>query len=343
MTIQLNTLFVVREGAFVGKDHEAVVVKDDGHTIVKVPLHHLDGIVCFGNVAVSPYLLHALMEGGSSCAYFSANGRFLGRAEGLGGRSLEVRRAQFRIAEQPGASREIVRSVIAAKVANSRTYLQHASRDSDVPEDSAVLGEAAEHMSRLLHSVRSRETVEELRGLEGAAARDYFGAFASVIKVDRDVFGMIGRSRRPPRDPINAMLSFGYSLLMRDCAGACAAVGLEPALGFLHEPRPGRLGLALDLMEELRTPVVDRLVVRLVNRRQVSPDSFVQEGGPAVRLKDDARKLFLAEYQKAKQGSLRHEYLDQQITWQQLPHIQARLLARVLRGDLETYPAFRLQ
>lgn len=342
MSVQLNTLFVTTENASLYKDHETVVVKVDGEKRMQVPLLHLGSVVCLRPTYVSPELLAACSESGVHVAFFSHGGRFLARVEGLPGGNVLLRRQQYRAADDAAQSLSISRAVVLGKLTNARQFLLHARRDA-ADDRKDALGTACDRLAQYIQRLGSATAVDEVRGIEGIAAKDYFGVFNLLIKRDQETFCFEGRSRRPPRDRVNALLSFGYALLMQDCTAATCGVGLDPAVGYLHEDRPGRLGLALDLMEELRVPVVDRLVLALINRGQVSAEDLAQDLSGGWRLTDEARKRFLVAYQESKQGAVRHEFLAQDTTWGQVAHLQARLLARTLRGDLALYPPFSIR
>ncbi|EYF05344.1 type I-C CRISPR-associated endonuclease Cas1c [Chondromyces apiculatus] len=342
MNLHLNTLFVTAERALLHKEHETVVVKIDGEVKAQLPMLHLASVVCFGRATVTPDLMAALAEAGVHVAFLSPTGRFLARVEGLPGGNVLLRRQQYRAADDPTRTLAIARSMVVGKLSNARQFLLHARRDAP-PDARDTLAAAADRLALFLRSAPTAETLDALRGTEGAAAREYFGAFNALIKRNPETFQFAGRSRRPPLDPLNALLSFGYVLLMQDCAAAATGVGLDPAVGYLHEERPGRLALALDLMEELRAPIVDRLVFALVNRGQMSATDFVHEPAGGCRLTDDARKRFLVAYQESKRAELRHPFLEQDTTYTQVPHLQALLLARTLRGDLPVYPPFAIR
>lgn len=342
MSVQLNTLFVTTENASLYKDHETVVVKVDGEKRMQVPLLHLGSVVCLRPAYVSPELLAACSEQGVHVAFFSHGGRFLARVEGLPGGNVLLRRQQYRLADDEVQSLGIARAIVLGKVTNARQFLLHARRDA-VDERKEFLGGVCSRLAQYIHRLADSVAIDEVRGIEGIAAKDYFSVFNLLIKRGEEAFSFGGRSRRPQRDRVNALLSFGYALLMQDCAAASCGVGLDPAVGYLHEDRPGRLGLALDLMEELRIPVVDRLVLALINRGQMEPEDLSQDPSGGWRLTEDARKRFLVAYQEAKQGTVRHEFLKQDTTWGQVAHLQARLLARTLRGDLAIYPPFSIR
>lgn len=342
MTTLLNTLFVSAEGASVHRDHETLVVRVDGEVRLRIPLIHVSGVVVFGPAWVSPEAMHAVVEQGGAVSFLSPTGRFLTRAEGIPGGSVQLRRAQYRASESSQASLEISRSMVAGKVYNARVLLQRAAREAE-GERGDRFGVAADELLARLREIERCESLEMLRGLEGLAARQYWETFDGLIKKQRDGFSFVQRSRRPPGDRVNALLSFGYALLMHDCVAACASAGLDPAVGFLHEDRPGRLSLALDLMEELRVPVVDRLVLALINREQLRPTDLVEEPSGGWVLTKSGRKTFLTAWQDAKRNTFQHPFLEQEVTWQRLPVIQAMLLARHLRGDLDRYPPFLLK
>lgn len=343
MTLQLNTLYVTSDGAYLSKDHETVVVSVDGKPKVQIPILHLKSVAIFGRALVSPELMAALIEANVYLAYFSPNGRFLARVEGVPGGNVVLRRAQFRTADDEKKTRAIAAAIVAGKLANSRHYLMHARRDASDESRKERIAESCEKLAMLLDQLPRAETLDQIRGIEGAGAKEYFGVFGDLIKRNDDAFCFHGRSRQPPKDRINSLLSFGYALLMQDCSAAAAGVGLDPAVGYLHEDRPGRLSLALDLMEELRAPVVDRLVLALVNRGQVGPDDLKEEASGGWRLTDAGRKSFLVAYQEAKQAEVRHELIEEATRWGRVPHLQALLMARTLRGDLEVYPPFAVR
>lgn len=339
MSSLLNTLYVTTDGAQLYKDHETALVKVNGERKLQVPLLHLSSIVCMGPIYVSPELMAACAEAGIHIAFFSPTGRFLARVEGMPGGNVLLRRQQLRCADDHARTLRIACSIVLGKISGARQFLLHARRDA-IPDRKDDLEFAANRMAIHATELPTARDLDTLRGLEGIAAKDYFAVFNLLIKRDEPAMAFNGRSRRPPRDPVNALLSFGYALLMQDCAGALAGIGLDPAVGFLHEERPGRLALALDLMEELRCPVVDRLVLALINRGQLGPEDFQQDEGGGYRLQDEARKRFLVAYQENKKTDVLHPFLEQRIAWGRVPQVQAQLLARTLRGDLDDYPPF---
>ena len=343
MTLQVNTLYVTTEGAWVHKEQDTVVVSVNKERRAQVPMIHLAAVACFGRVMMSPDLMAALLEAGIHVAFFSATGRFLARVEGMPGGSVVLRRLQHRAADSADKSLALARSFVIGKIANGRQFVLHARRDAPSQERKDRLDGAAEQMALLLRQAAAVDTIDSLRGVEGGAAKEYFGIFKDLVKRSEEAFEFRSRSRHPPRDRINALLSFGYALLMHDCSAALVGVGLDPAIGFLHEDRPGRLSLALDLMEELRAPIVDRLVISLINRGQIAADDLSEDAAGAWRLTDPARKQFLVVYQEVKQATIQHAFLEQDAPWGRVAHLQALLLARTLRGDLDAYPPFSVR
>ncbi len=335
-----NTLFVTTAGAYLAKDGEAVAVRVDQETRMRVPIHTLGGIVCFGQIGFSPYLLGLCGERGVTVSFLTESGRFLARLQGPVSGNVLLRREQYRRADDPVGSAAIVRAILAAKLANSRTVLLRALRDRPEHPGADALRSAASRLAQHLRSLTPDLTVDGLRGLEGSAARAYFEAFDVLLVQQKDSFFLHDRSRRPPLDNMNALLSFIYTLLRHDFTAALEAVGLDPAVGFLHRDRPGRPGLALDLMEEMRAYLADRLALSLVNLNQVRPAGFRQGESGGVAMDSDTRKAVLVAYQKRKNEEIVHPFLGEKTTLGLLPHLQAALLARTLRGDLDGYPSF---
>jgi CRISPR-associated protein Cas1 len=343
MTTHANTLYVQTPGAYLGKDGETVRVKVEGQVKLTVPLHHLEGIVCFGRVNMSTSLMAVAADRDLTISFFSEQGRFQSRVVSATSGNVLLRREQYRRADQPEACLRIARSIVAAKIQNSRNNLLRGGRESDVPEDADTLKRAANHLANSLDTLSRAETLDSARGCEGDAARAYFGSFNKLIRQQREAFSMTGRSRRPPLDPLNALLSFVYSVLTHEMAGALESVGLDPAVGFLHVDRPGRLSLALDLLEEFRALLADRLVLSLINLKQVRPDGFEIQPGGAVQMDAATRKTLLTALTQRKRDEITHPVLGDKVRIGLLPHIQARLLARHIRGDLEDYPALVLK
>lgn len=341
MKRHLNTLYVTTPGSYLHKEGEAAVVEVDGETRAHLPLHNLAGIVAFGNVLVSPYLLGASAKRGVAVTFLSHHGRFLARVEGPTSGNVLLRREQYRRADDPRHSRELARAFLVGKIANTRVVLMRAARDDDGVA-SAVEG-CTQRLKLYLSQLDSGRDLDDLRGIEGAAALEYFRVFADLVRHQRDDFPFSGRNRRPPRDPLNALLSFLYTLVRHDVSSALEGVGLDPAVGFLHRDRPGRPSLALDLMEELRPWLADRLALTLVNRRQVNASDFETTETGGVWLTEAGRKTVLVAYQKRKDDEIVHPFLEEATTVGLVPHLQALLLARHLRGDLDGYPPLLLR
>jgi CRISP-associated protein Cas1 len=340
MKRHLNTLFVATQGAYLAKEGEAVVVRVQKQTTLRVPIHTLGGIVCFGNVACSPFLLGLCGERGVAVSFLTESGRFLARAHGFTPGNVLLRRAQYRAADDPAGAAAVARMVVAGKIANSRAVLLRAGRDHAERVEPGGLRGGLAVLERCLAACRSAASLDELRGVEGEAARAYFEVFNHLITAQKEDFVFHARSRRPPLDRVNALLSFLYAMLAHDVRAACEAAGLDPAVGFLHRDRPGRPSLALDLMEELRAFLADRLALSLINRRQVQGAGFRLDPAGGVRMDDATRKTVLVAYQKRKQEETRHPFLGEATTVGLLPHLQARLLARFLRGEMDAYPPF---
>ncbi|WP_436717773.1 type I-C CRISPR-associated endonuclease Cas1c [Roseiconus lacunae] len=340
MKTHLNTLFVMTQGAYLRKQSDAVVVRVEKKDVFRVPLLNLDGIVCFGRVSVSPFLLGACADRGLSVSLMTRYGRLMASVNGFTRGNVLLRREQYRRADVPELAASLARSCVIGKLANFRTLLRRAARETKQGESKEKLSTAARRIAQTVKRLATPETLDVIRGIEGDASRVYFSVFDHLIRRDDDDFRFTVRSRRPPKDAINAMLSFAYALLSHDVRSACEAAGLDAAVGCLHRDRPGRPGLALDLMEELRPVIVDRVVLSLVNRRQVHSSGFTTEPTGGVRMDDKTRKLLLAEYQKRKQEEITHPFLDERMSLGLVPHLQARLYARVLRDDLDAYPPF---
>lgn len=336
----LNTLYVTTQGAYLSRDGETVSVRVEQETRLRVPIHTLSGIMCFGQVSCSPFLMGLCAETGVALSFLTENGRFLGRFQGPVSGNVLLRREQYRWADQPGRAAEVARSVTLAKIANCRTVLLRAMRDRPNGDGAAAFDQAARRLGRLLQTVSNAQSVDEIRGHEGDAARVYFGVFGALIAVSEEEFYFRGRNRRPPLDNMNALLSFVYTLLTHDITGALEAVGLDPAVGYLHVDRPGRSSLSLDLLEEMRPVLADRLVLSVVNRRQVQAKGFSRAENGAVTMDDATRKEVLVAYQKRKQEEIQHPFLQEKVKFGLVPHIQAMLLARFIRGDVDAYPSF---
>jgi CRISPR-associated protein Cas1 len=340
VAILLNTLYVTTQGAYVGKDGEAVVVRADGAVVLRVPIHHLAGIVCFGQVSCSPAIMHACAEADVAISFLSESGRFLARVQGPVSGNVLLRREQYRRADDPAGTASLARAIVAGKIVNARTVLRRAARDHADTPGAAAIAEAADQLGGTLARLRGTHEVERIRGIEGEAAKLYFSVFDHLITAQKTAFTFNGRSRRPPMDRVNALLSFVYTLLLHDVRAALESVGLDPAVGYLHRDRPGRPGLALDLMEEFRSWLADRLVLSLINRQQVTGDGFSVEDGGAVTMDAGTRKTVLSAWQERKREEITHPFLEERMTVALALQVQARLFARHLRGDVDAYPPF---
>jgi len=336
----LNTLYVTTQGAYLAKDGDTVAVRVEQETKLRLPIHTIGAIVCFGNVSCSPFLMGMCGERGVALAFLTENGRFLARVHGPVNGNVLLRRNQYRWADRDDRSAAVARSVVLAKVSNCRTVLQRATREKPAAEAVQPLEQAIRRLGRLLDDVAKADKVDAIRGHEGDAARTYFSVFDHLIAESKGDFFFRGRNRRPPLDNVNALLSFVYTLLTHDITAALEAVGLDTAVGYLHKDRPGRPSLGLDLLEELRPVVADRLVLSLINRRQVQASGFRKTETGGVVMDDDTRKEVLVAYQKRKQEEIQHPFLGERVAFGLIPHLQATLLARFVRGDLDGYASF---
>ncbi|MBZ0204992.1 MAG: type I-C CRISPR-associated endonuclease Cas1c [Flavobacteriales bacterium] len=333
-----NTLYVMTPNAYAHLENATVRIDVERVKKLQVPLHHLGGLVCFGNVMVSPGLMHKLADEGKSLVLLDYNGRFKARLEGGISGNILLRKAQYKAADNPTVTLEMARAIIAGKVKNSRTVLLRGARETDDSNDIAKLDAVALSLAQTLSNLKHAADVDTLRGLEGEAAKNYFGVLPLIIKPQyREAFALNGRTRRPPLDRTNALLSFLYAMLMNDCRSALEAVGLDPQLGFLHAVRPGRAALALDLQEEFRSVVVDRFALTLINRGQVNTDAFDTREGGAVMLTEKGRKAVVVAWQERKQEIITHPLTESKMPIGLLPFMQARFMARTIRGEMEGY------
>lgn len=333
----MNTLFITRPRAYAHLDHDTVRVEVERELQLQAPLLQLGSIVLFGDVMVSPALLHRCADDGRSVVWLDRNGRFKGRLEGATSGNVLLRRAQHLALGNEERRMEIARSMLAGKLRNARFVIQRAARDTRIAEERDALTFAADLHAAILLRLPSRTDLNIMRGDEGEAAREYFQVFGLMVRKEREAFAISTRSRRPPRDPMNAVLSFLYTLLRTDCTAALEGVGLDPQIGFFHALRPGRAALALDLMEELRPVLADRLALTLVNRQELTPDDFEVHDGGATMLNDAGRRTVILAYQKRKDEEVDHRVLGGKSPLGLVPHLQARLLARYLRNDLPHY------
>ena len=339
----LNTLYVTLADSRLRLDNDTLRVQVGDDTRLRVPLHHLQAVVCFGHVGLSAPLMHRLAEGGIALVLLDDAGRFKARLEGATGGNVLLRQAQHRAVLDAPFSLELARAIVGGKLRNQRAVLLRGAREAQSEQDRALLTRNAQDLAASLRALPEAASPDVVRGLEGEAARGYFEAINHLVRGDlRADFSMDGRSRRPPRDRFNALLSFLYSMWMNDCRSACEAAGLDTQIGFLHVVRPGRASLALDLMEEFR-PWADRLALSLINRGQLTAGDFVHREGGAVLLEGDARKAVVVAFQERKQEVLTHPLLAESVPLGLVPLVQARLLARHLRGEAAVYPPFAMR
>jgi len=336
----LNTLYVTQPNVYLSLDGENVVAKRECEELLRIPLHNLEGIVAFGYIGASPALMGACAEKGVALTFLTMNGRFLADVVGLEKGNVILRKTQYRLSDSEESSLPIARNILIGKLHNSRWVLERAARDHPLRLDSEQVKKSANIIANNISLLRKAETLGQLRGIEGEAASHYFSVFNELILQNKEAFVFTGRNRRPPLDRVNALLSFIYTLLSKDVAAALSAVGLDPFVGFLHRDRPGRRSLALDIMEEFRAPLADRFVLTIINNRQIEPNGFMQQENGAVIMKDETRRVVISAWQERKQDTLTHPFLKEKITWGLVPHAQALLLSRYLRGDLDEYPPF---
>jgi len=340
MKKHLNTLFVTTQGAYLAKEGETVIVRVEKETRLRVPIHTIGGIVCFGNITCSPFLMGFCAERDVAVSFLTERGRFLARVQGPVSGNVLLRREQYRRADDMDVSAQMAKSVLTGKLANCRTVLQRALRDHSNKLNENEVREASKKISNSLERLQSDLALNVLRGIEGEAAHTYFNVFDHLIISQKKDFVFKGRNRRPPMDTVNCLLSFLYTIVLHDVRSALESVGLDPAVGFLHRDRPGRPGLALDMMEEFRPFLADRLTLSLVNLNQVQNEGFRELESGAVLMDDETRKAVLVAYQKRKQDEIFHPFIEEKVTIGLLFHMQALLLARYLRGDLDGYPTF---
>lgn len=339
----LNTLYVTTPESYLYLDNDTVRVDVEKQTRLRVPLHHIGAVVCLGNISLSTPLMHRLAGDGIGLVMLDRNGRFKARLEGPASGNVLLRVAQHERARDTAFTLEFARNCVAGKIKNTRQVLLRGAREAKDETESRQLGRAADDLGAALRGLPAADTLDVVRGVEGEAARQYFAGLNLIVRNDaRRHFQMDGRSRRPPRDRMNALLSFLYSMLMNDCRSAIEAAGLDPQVGFLHALRPGRAALALDLMEEFR-PIADRLALTLVNRGQLDASDFTEREGGAVSLDGDARKTVITAWQERKQEELTHPLLAQPLPLGVAPLIQARLMARTIRGEMSNYLPFLMR
>jgi CRISPR-associated protein Cas1 len=336
----LNTLYITTPNRYLSLDGENVVILSENAEIARIPLHNLEAIVTFGYTGASPKFMGACAQRNISLSFMTEHGKFLARVTGEVRGNVTLRKEQYRISDSEARSIMVAKNFITGKLYNSKWVIERAIRDYSLRLDSDKLKLKSGFLSSAMKAIQTCEDTERLRGIEGEAASVYFSVFDDMILQQKDNFFFTTRNRRPPLDNVNAMLSFAYSLLANSCASALETVGLDPYVGFLHKDRPGRISLALDLMEELRSVMADRFVLTLINKKMVDGKCFEKKENGAVIMKDDARKSFLNAWQTRKQEVIHHPFLDEKIEWGMVPYVQALLLARYIRGDLDEYPPF---
>lgn len=336
----LNILYVTQPDIYLTLDGENVVARHDEEALLRIPLHNLEGIVTFGYTGASPALMGACAEKSIALTFLTMNGRFLANVVGLEKGNVLLRKTQYRLSDNEKDSLAISRNILIGKLYNSRWVLERAIRDHALRINVDKVKEAACLLYESINQLRKADSLGRLRGIEGEAASRYFSVFNELILQNKEEFVFDRRNRRPPLDRVNAMLSFTYTLLSHDTSAAISSVGLDPFVGFLHRDRPGRRSLAQDLMEELRAPLADRFVLTLINNRQIMPSGFIQKENGAILMKDEIRRELITVWQEHKKEQITHPFLKEKISWGLVPHVQALLLARYLRGDLDEYPPF---
>ncbi len=336
----LNTLYVTTPDTYLRLDNDTLRVEVNRETRLRVPLHHLSAVVCFGHINLSAPLMHLLADRGIALVLLDDNGRFKARLEGAVSGNVLLRQAQFQRVADPAFTLDMARASVAGKLKNTRQVLQRGAREAKAEDEANALARLADNLAASLRALPGEDSLDGVRGIEGEAARRYFSGLNLLVRADqRAAFAMDGRTRRPPRDRLNALLSFLYAMWMNDCRSALEAAGLDPQVGFLHALRPGRASLALDLMEEFR-PWADRLALTLINRGQLKAHDFVLREGGAVALQPDARKAVVVAYQERKKDDINHPLLAQSVPLGLVPLVQARLLARAMRDDGTPYVPF---
>ena len=336
----LNTVYVNSPDRYLSLDGENLVISQEGTEIGRVPLHNIERIMTFGHAGASPALMGKCVKNGIELVFMSRNGHFIARVEGEVKGNVLLRRQQYRIADNEKGSLEIARNMISAKLFNSRWVLERMIRDHGARIDTDLFGKKSEFLNNSIKQARNCSDMDSLRGIEGEAASVYFSVFNDMILQQKEDFAFDTRNKRPPLDNVNALHSFAYSMATGMCTSALESVGLDPYVGFMHTDRPGRRSLALDMVEEFRSVLCDRFVLTLINKRLVSNDDFVKREDGAVLLTEDGRKNFFSAWQKRKSEELKHPFLEEKVEWGMLPYVQAMLLARYIRGDLDCYPPF---
>jgi CRISPR-associated protein Cas1 len=336
----LNTLYVTTPESYLSLDGETVVVLNEEKALGKIPLHNLEGIVTFGRTGASPAIMGECAKRNISLCFMTTNGRFLARVSGMRYGNVILRKEQYRISDNPKTSNKIAKNFIIGKVFNSRWIIERVTRDHPYSVNIAKLKKVSSQLQNVLMLIKECESNDQLRGYEGEAAALYFSVFDDMILQQKEQFSFNGRNKRPPMDRVNAMLSFVYTLLANHTASALESVGLDPYVGFLHTDRPGRISLALDLMEEFRPIMADRIVLSLINKRIINAEGFSTRENGAVEMSDETRKAILSHWQQRRQEKIKHPFLEENLEWGMVPYAQSLLLARLIRGDLDAYPPF---
>ncbi len=336
----LNTLYVTTPESYLAREGENILIKVKDEIRFRVPVHNLEGIVCFGYMGASPSVMHLCCERGVGLSFLTENGKFLARVSGEVSGNVLLRRKQYRWADDEGTKLRLAKRFVEAKIHNSRRVLQRAIRDHEDLMQNQHIGNTIYRMKDMIGRVENVRSVDEVRGVEGEAASAYFSCFDSLIVNQKEHFTFNERIKRPPTDYVNALLSFIYTLLAHECASALETVGLDPQVGYLHTDRPGRKSLALDLMEELRPYLADRMVLSLINRKQVSENGFVRRENGVVLMNDNTRKEVLVAWQNRKREEIVHPFIGEKILVGLIPYVQSMQLSRNIRGDLDDYPPF---
>jgi CRISPR-associated protein Cas1 len=336
----LNTIYVTSQGSYLRKEGETVVIESKEQKLLQIPVHMIEGIVCFGNVRCSPFLLGFCGERNISVSFVTESGKFLASVRGPVSGNVLLRRDQYRLADNTDTTIAVAKNIILGKMINTTVILKRAIRDHGEKINKSRIESSISSLERLILSIDDSKSLDELRGKEGQGAQQYFEAFDDLILIQKSHFAFNGRSRRPPLDNVNAVLSYLYTILSHDVRSALESIGLDPSVGFLHRDRPGRYGLALDIMEEFRPIIADRLTLTLINRKQLQKTHFTKSATGAVRMDEHARKTILVAYQQRKQDLIFHPYLKEEVPIGLLFYIQATLLARYIRGDIDGYPPF---
>lgn len=336
----LNTLYVTNPEAYISRDGENIVVKIDNKEAIRRPIHTLEGIVCFNYVGVSPQLMKLCVDNNVNMAFVSEFGRFMAKVNSAVSGNVLLRRTQYRYVDDENISLDIAKNFILGKLANCRVVLNRSLRDHGQKIDSVAVKNIINRLNQSIDNVKISTNIDELRGIEGEAARGYFSVFDNMILTQKNEFYFNQRSKRPPTDNLNAMLSFAYTLLANDIQSALETVGLDPYVGFMHTDRPGRASLALDLMEELRPYLAERFVISIINKKQVSGDGFIKKESGGIIMDKDTKATFLTAWQKRKQEIVTHPFLNEKVEIGLIPYVQAMLLARYIRGDIEGYPPY---